>query len=95
MSYSNSVGVVPRENQSNIVLARMVKDEKDLLMTDADLKVLLQLRRNRMRIGNLTQDLFDGEFEMQDDPSAEEEVIENLQMINGILDNVRAALKEL
>ena len=64
-------------------------------MNDEDLRTLLKLRRNRMRIDTLNQDLLEDEIEALENPEVNDEIIENLKMINNLLDNVRAGLAEV
>jgi hypothetical protein len=64
-------------------------------MRDEDLKVLLKLRRNRLRIGSLSQDLLEQEGDFSGNQRGEDEIIENLKAINNILIGVRASLDAL
>ena len=84
-----------RSTSSNIVLARTLKDDHDFFMGDEDLKVLLKLRRNRIRIGSLSQDLLEQDEDFSGNQRGEDEIIENLKAINSILIGVRASLNDL
>jgi len=64
-------------------------------MGDEDLKVLLKLRRNRIRIGSLSQDLLEQDEDFSGNQRGEDEIIENLKAINSILIGVRASLNDL
>jgi hypothetical protein len=76
-------------------LARTLKDDHDFFMGDEDLKVLLKLRRNRIRIGSLSQDLLEQDEDFSGNQRGEDEIIENLKAINSILIGVRASLNDL
>jgi len=80
---------------SNIIIARTLKNDRDFFMRDEDLKVLLKLRRNRLRIGSLSQDLLEQEGDFSGNQRDEDEIIENLKAINNILLGVRASLNDL
>jgi hypothetical protein len=80
---------------SNIVIARTLKNDRDFFMRDEDLRVLLKLRKNRLRIGSLSQDLLEQEGESSGNQRSEDEIIENLKAINKILIGVRASLNDL
>ena len=84
-----------RSTTSNIVLARTLKNDRDFFMRDEDLKILLKLRRNRLRIGSLSQDLLEQEADFSGNQRGEDEIIENLKAINSILNGVRASLNGL
>jgi hypothetical protein len=84
-----------RSTTSNIVLARTLKNDSDFFMRDDDLKILLKLRRNRLRIGSLSQDLLEQEGDFSGNQRDEDEIIENLKAINSILNGVRASLNGL
>lgn len=73
----------------------MVKNSGDLFMKDEDLRTLLKLRGNRIRINALNQDLLEDEIMVPENSEAEKELIENLKMIDSILENVRISLTEL
>lgn len=85
----------PQSTTSNIIIARTLKNDSDFFMRDEDLKVLLKLRRNRLRIGSLSQDLLEQDDDFPGNQRGEEEIIENLKAINSILIGVRATLKDL
>lgn len=95
MSQSRTLQTREQSTTSNIVIARTIKNGNEFFMNDEDLKVLLKLRENRLRIGSLTQDLFEQEEDYSEDQSGADEIIENLKTINDILVGVRARLKEL
>jgi hypothetical protein len=80
---------------SNIVLARTLKNDRDFFMRDEDLKVLLKLRRNRLRIGSLSQDLLEQEGDFSGNQRCEDEIVENLKSINSVLNGVRASLEAI
>ena len=80
---------------SNIVIARTLKNDRDFFMRDEDLKILLKLRRNRLRIGSLSQDLLEQEGDFSGNQRDEDEIIENLKAINSILIGVRASLNDI
>ena len=84
-----------RSTTSNIVLARTLKNDRDFFMRDEDLKVLLKLRRNRLRIGSLSQDLLEQEGDFSGNQRCEDEIVENLKSINSVLNGVRASLEAL
>jgi len=60
---------------SNIIIARTLKNDRDFFMRDEDLKVLLKLRRNRLRIGSLSQDLLEQEGDFSGNQRDEDEII--------------------
>jgi len=80
---------------SNIVLARTLKNDRDFFMRDEDLKILLKLRKNRLRIGLLSQDLFEQDVDFSMNQRSEDEIIENLKAINNILIGVRESLNDI
>jgi hypothetical protein len=80
---------------SNIILARTLKNDHDFFMRDEDLKVLLKLRRNRLRIGSLSQDILEQEEDFSGNQRCEDEIVENLKAINSVLNGVRASLEAL
>jgi hypothetical protein len=95
VSQSRTLQTRELSTTSNIVLARTLKNDSDFFMRDEDLKVLLKLRKNRLRIGLLSQDFFEQNEDSSGNQRDEEEIIENLKAINSILDGVRASLKDL
>jgi len=95
VSQPRTVQTKAQSTTSNIVLARTLKNDHDFFMRDEDLKVLLKLRRNRIRIGSLSQDLLEQEGDFSGNQRCEDEIIENLKAINGILIGVRASLNDL
>jgi hypothetical protein len=80
---------------SNVVLARTLKNNRDFFMGDEDLRVLLELRRNRLRIGSLSQDLLEQEGDFSGNERSGDEIVENLKSINSVLNGVRASLEAL
>jgi len=80
---------------ANIILARTLKNDRDFFLRDEDLKVLLKLRRNRLRIGSLSQDLLEQEGDFSGNQRCEDEIVENLKSINSVLNGVRASLEAL
>ena len=95
MSQLRTLQTGAQSTTSNIVLTRTLKNGRDFFMRDEDLKVLLKLRRNRLRIGSLSQDLLEQEGDFSGNQRGEDEIIENLKAINNILIGVRASLDAL
>jgi len=95
MSQLRTLQTRAQSTTSNIVLARTLKNDRDFFMRDEDLKVLLKLRRNRIRIGSLSQDLLEQDGDFSRNQRGEDEIIENLKAINSILIGVRASLNDL
>jgi hypothetical protein len=95
VSQSRILQTNPQSTTSNVIIARTIKNDREFFMNDEDLQVLLKLRQNRLRIGSLTQDLFDQSEEFSGNKESEDEIIENLKVINNILVGVRARLNEL
>lgn len=79
----------------SIIIARTLKNDNDFFIREEDMKVLLKLRKNRLRIGSLSQDLLSEDDYLSTDETGGEEIIENLKAIDRILDGVRQTLNEL
>lgn len=80
---------------TNVIIARTIRNDKDLFMREEDLRVLLKLRKNRLRIGSLSQDLLIEEEISPGNFTEEEALISNLKAINRILDGVKNSLNQL
>jgi len=95
MSEVRTLQTRAQSTASNIVLARTLKYDRDFFMRDEDLKILLKLRKNRLRIGLLSQDLFEQDVDFSMNQRSEDEIVENLKAINNILIGVRESLNDI
>jgi len=85
---------IPNSNKvSGIILTRALRKSKAPKNDNQDIRIMLKLRENRIRINHLTRDFLNEDFDNDPEIMNNEEFIDNIIDIDIILHNMRRDLR--